>query len=120
SEAIMIPNRILFRSLEKIFHEILPSLGLEYHPLSAEKLIFIFGNKLGLPLDLQTKAVDIFKKLYKKGCFNGKDPKGLAAALLYFVAKETSLKLTQSEVANAGRVTEVTIRSRLKDITCNI
>ncbi|MFW9878593.1 MAG: hypothetical protein ACFFG0_36395, partial [Candidatus Thorarchaeota archaeon] len=27
SEAIMIPNRILFRSLEKIFHEILPSIG---------------------------------------------------------------------------------------------
>ena len=118
SDAAMIPNRTLFRSLGMIFHEILPVLGLEYHPISAEKLVFAFGNKLGLPIELQIKAVNILKQVSKRESYSGKDPKGLAAAVLYFVAKKTPFKKTQNEVARAAKVTEVTIRSRIKDIKC--
>jgi transcription initiation factor TFIIB len=118
SDAAMIPNRSLFRSLGMIFNEILPALGLEYHPISAERLVFAFGNKLGLPIEIQIKAVNIIKQISKRGSYNGKDPKGIAAAVLYFAAKETTFKKTQNEVARAAKVTEVTIRSRLKDIKC--
>jgi transcription initiation factor TFIIB len=116
AEAAMVPNRTLFRSLGMIFREILPSMGLEYHPISPEKLIFIFGNKLGLPMNLQIKAVEIFKKVFKMGILDGKDPKGMAAAVLYYVSKDTLFKKTQFEIAEIAKVTEVTIRSRLKDI----
>lgn len=116
SEAAMLPNRTLFRSLALIIREVLPEMGLNYHPISAEKLVFLFGNKLGLPSELQIKAANILAKTFQKGLNNGKDPKGLAAAVIYYVALETEFKKTQLEVAEAARVTEVTIRSRIKDI----
>ncbi|MFX1324241.1 MAG: transcription initiation factor IIB family protein [Promethearchaeota archaeon] len=116
SEAAMIPSRTLFRSLSKINSEILPILGLAYHPITAEQLAFAFGNRLGLPIEMQLRAVSFLKEISRKRLFIGKDPKGFAAAALYYVAKESNFKRTQSQVAHAAKITEVTIRSRLKDI----
>lgn len=100
-----------------IVREILPELGLDYHPISAEKLIFLFGNRLGLPEDIKIKALSLLKVTAKKGLpLIGKDPKGLAYAMLYLVTKNTKFKKTQVEIAQAVKVTEVTIRSRLKDL----
>ncbi|MFW9968926.1 MAG: hypothetical protein ACFFDF_01915 [Candidatus Odinarchaeota archaeon] len=117
SEVSMVSNRTLFRSIGIIIREILPILGLEYHSISAEKLVFLFGNKLNLPEELKIKALNILKESTQKGLSHiGKDPKGLAAAVLYLVALNTQFQKTQVEVAQAAKVTEVTIRSRLKDI----
>ncbi|MHA2049453.1 MAG: transcription initiation factor IIB [Promethearchaeota archaeon] len=116
SDAALIPKRTLFRSIGMIISEILPLLGLHYHPISAEKLVYLFGNELKLPIGLQLEAVNILKEISENGVNTGKDPKGLAAAVLYYAAKDTIYKKTQSEIAVAAKVTEVTIRSRLKDI----
>jgi len=117
SDASMVPSRTLFRSLAMVVREILPVLGLDYRPISAQQLIFLFGNRLDLPEELKIKAIKMLKETSKKGSlFNGKDPKGLAAAVLYLVAKNTEFKKTQVEVAQAAKVTEVTLRSRVKDI----
>ncbi|MHA2127751.1 MAG: transcription initiation factor IIB [Promethearchaeota archaeon] len=116
SDASMVPRHTLFRSLSMIIQKILPVLGLEYRPISPEKLVFVIGNKLSMPIDLQIKAMNLVKKISKRGIYNGKDPKGLTAAVLYSVAKETNFKKTQKEIATAAKVTEVTIRNRLKDI----
>ncbi|MFW9829618.1 MAG: hypothetical protein ACFFEY_18735 [Candidatus Thorarchaeota archaeon] len=116
-DASLVPQRTLFRSLGIVLKDILPILHLDYHPISVEQLIFLFGNKLNLPMELQTKAVKTLKKISKKSSiFIGRDPKGLAAALLYLIAKQTMFKKTQTEVATIAKVTEVTIRCRLKEI----
>jgi transcription initiation factor TFIIB len=116
SDAALIPKRTLFRSIGMIIREILPLLGLNYHPISAIKLVYLFGNQLDLPMGLQMKAVKLIKEITKNGTDTGKDPKGLAAAVLYYVAKDTNYKKTQTEVAMVANITEVTMRSRLKDI----
>ncbi|MHA2036684.1 MAG: transcription initiation factor IIB, partial [Promethearchaeota archaeon] len=46
----------------------------------------------------------------------GKDPKGLAAACIYIAAKKGSIRKTQSRVADIAKITEVTLRSRAKQI----
>ena len=46
----------------------------------------------------------------------GKDPKGLAAACIYIAAKNGLIRKTQSLVANVAKITEVTLRSRAKQI----
>ena len=46
----------------------------------------------------------------------GKDPKGLAAAALYMAAKPTDERLTQRTIAKAAHITEVTLRTRAKQI----
>lgn len=46
----------------------------------------------------------------------GKNPSSVAAAALYRAAKQLEQPVTQSEVAEASGVTEVTVRARLKDL----
>ncbi|MFX1376750.1 MAG: transcription initiation factor IIB, partial [Promethearchaeota archaeon] len=117
SDASMISNHTLFRSLGLIIRDILPILNLNYHPISAKNLVFLFGCRLELPEKIKLKAIDLLNETSKKGLnIIGKDPKGLAAAALYLVARNTEFNKTQVEVADAARVTEVTIRSRIKDI----
>ena len=50
----------------------------------------------------------------------GKDPKGLAAAALHIAAKPTAERKTQTEISEIARVTEVTLRTRAKQIKMNI
>ena len=46
----------------------------------------------------------------------GKDPKGLAASVIYMAAKAGNCRKTQAEVSEVAKVTEVTLRSRSKQI----
>ena len=47
---------------------------------------------------------------------DGKDPKGIAGALLYYLGKKYQISITQQQVVDVIKVTEMTIRSRYKEI----
>ena len=116
-EASMTPRRTVHRSLAMIIREVLPQLGLRYQPISAESLVFRFGNELELPMNIQKVAIDMLRQASKNGLKRtGKDPKGLAAACIYIAAKDGCIRKTQSNVADVAKITEVTLRSRAKQI----
>ena len=116
-EASLTPRRTVHRSLAMIIREVLPQLGLRYSPITAEILIFRFGNELDLPMKVQKSAIDLLRKASENGLKRtGKDPKGLAAACVYVAAKDGGLRKTQSLVADIAKITEVTLRSRAKQI----
>jgi transcription initiation factor TFIIB len=116
-EASMTPRRTVHRSLAMIIREVLPQLGLRYQPITAESLVFRFGNELELPMKIQKVAIDMLRKASEHGLKRtGKDPKGLAAACIYIAAKDGSVRKTQSNVADVAKITEVTLRSRAKQI----
>jgi transcription initiation factor TFIIB len=116
-EASMTPRRTVHRSLAMIIREVLPQLGLRYQPITAESLVFRFGNELELPMKIQKVAIDMLRKASEYGLKRtGKDPKGLAAACIYIAAKDGSLRKTQTNVAEVAKITEVTLRSRAKQI----
>ena len=46
----------------------------------------------------------------------GKDPMGLAASVLYLSSIENGETITQSNIAEAAGVTEVTVRNRAKEL----
>jgi len=116
-ESAMTPRRTVHRSLAMIVKEVLPLLGLKYKPITAEQLVFRFGNDLGLPMETQKKAINMLIKASKNGLMRtGKDPKGLAASVIYMAAKSTNLRKTQAEVSEISKITEVTLRSRSKQI----
>jgi len=117
SDASMTSRRTVIRSLGMIVKEILPELNLKYRPITAEQLVYRFGNDLGLPMKTQKRAVDMLIAATRNGLIRtGKDPKGLAASVIYMSAKETNERKTQAEVAEVAKCTEVTLRSRAKDI----
>ena len=116
-DASMTPRRTVHRSLGMIVKEVLSELGLRYKPITAEQLVFRFGNDLGLPMEVQKKAIDMLADASKNGLLRtGKDPKGLAASVIYMAAKSSNCRKTQAEVSSVAKVTEVTLRSRSKQI----
>ncbi|MHA1509073.1 MAG: transcription initiation factor IIB [Promethearchaeota archaeon] len=116
-EASLTPRRTVHRSLAMIIREVLPGLGLRYQPITAESLVFRFGNELELPMKIQKVAIDMLRTASRNGLQRtGKDPKGLAAACIYIAAKNGEIRRTQSLVADIAKITEVTLRSRAKQI----
>jgi len=116
-ESSLTPRRTVHRSLAMIIREILPELNLKYQPIKAETLIYRFSNNLELPMEIQKCAIEMLKKASKNGLKRtGKDPKGLAAACIYIAARDGNMRKTQSTVADIAKITEVTLRSRAKQI----
>ena len=46
----------------------------------------------------------------------GKDPMGIAATVLYISCLRTGENKTQTQIARAAGVTDVTVRNRLKEL----
>jgi len=116
-DSSLTPRKTVHKSLAMIIREVLPELNLRYQPITAESLIFRFGNELELPMNIQKEARNMLKEASKNGLNRiGKDPKGLAAACIYIAAKKCLMRKTQSKVAEIAKVTEVTLRSRAKQI----
>lgn len=116
-EASLTPRRTVHRSLGMIIREILPELNLKYQPVTAESLVFRFGNELELPMGIQKIAIKILKQSSMNGLLRtGKDPKGLAAACIYIATRDNNIRKTQSKIAEIAKITEVTLRSRAKQI----
>lgn len=117
SDTSITARKTIIHCLSLIIREILPELNLNYKPISVKQLIFKFGNELGLSMEIQNSALNIISKTAKKGLStNGKDPRGFAASCLYLAAKFSDQKLTQTEIAKAAKITEVTLRTRVKEI----
>lgn len=116
-EASMTPRHTIIRSLGLIVKDVLPELNLKYHPITAEQLIFRFGNELDLPMKTQKTALTLLEHATHNGLVRtGKDPKGFAASVLYIAAKTSGNHKTQAEISDIAKITEVTLRSRVKDI----
>ncbi|MBN1923490.1 MAG: hypothetical protein JW791_01885 [Nanoarchaeota archaeon] len=97
-----------------INHYILPEMGVNYKVASISALIARISNDLKLPQMVQNKAVNCVKKALLNGLnLQGKDPKGVAGAALYLSKPD----LTQRDAASASRVTEVTLRTRAKELS---
>jgi transcription initiation factor TFIIB len=117
SDISMIARKTIIHSLSLIIREILPELNLTYKPISVKQLIFKFGNELGLSMEIQNNAMNLITKTSKVGLsLNGKDPRGFAASAIYLSAKSSDHKITQTEIAKAAKITEVTLRTRIKEL----
>jgi transcription initiation factor TFIIB len=84
----------------------------------ADPIVFIerFIETLKLKRYFFTKAKELLMKAKEKGITAGKDPAGLAAAVIYIVATLEGENITQKDVARVAGVTEVTVRNRLREM----
>ena len=70
-----------------------------------------------LDKEIEVKIMDFIKISIKKGFkISGKDSKGVLGGVIYFITKKLNIRLTQQEIANKLSITEVTLRSRYKEI----
>ena len=109
-------RRIFIRFLRRLVMDVLPILGMRLQFCGPEHWIENLRQELGLPMACRKFAISLLKILTLKNItFSGKDPKGIAAGLLYLSAKSASIHVTQRVVAEKARITEVTLRKRVNE-----
>lgn len=74
------------------------------------------AGKAGIAGDVQGLAVKILREAKQKHLTLGKDPRGVAAAILYIACQLKNKKVTQKMIADAANITEVTLRNRKKEL----
>jgi transcription initiation factor TFIIB len=96
------------------------TLHLKFSIIDPISLIPKYTTKLGLNADIEQGAIKILKSFMKMNNSCGKDPVGLCAGVIYLVCKLKKVKISQREISEVTATSEVTIRSRVKEITKNI
>ncbi len=112
-----IPKKKVIKSYRLILYQILPKLNLKVQHFTPERYVDKFNDELNLSMQCRNHAVKIISQAVKNG-FNtaGKDPKGIAAASIYIGSKICHENRTQKEISKLAKVTEVTLRMRVKDL----
>lgn len=112
-----IPKKKVVKSYRLILMEVLPKLNLKVQYFTSDRYVDKFNDELKLSMNCRNIAVKLIQKAKENG-FNsaGKDPKGIAAAALYIGSKICNENRTQKEISQLAKVTEVTLRMRVKDL----
>ncbi len=117
TKVAQIPKKKVIKSYRLILMEILPKLNLKVQHFTPDRYVDRFNSELKLSMQCRNIAVSIIKTASDNG-FNsaGKDPKGIAAAAIYIGSRSCNENRTQKEISKLARVTEVTLRMRVKDL----
>ena len=116
-QEILEETAVSAKNVRRCYRTIIRELNLKAPSTDPISLIPRFIAELGLNADVEKSAIKILKAFIAKYSTSGKDPKGLCAGALYLVCKAKNLKISQKQIANLVGVTEVTLRSRFKELT---
>ncbi|MCW4013265.1 MAG: transcription initiation factor IIB [Candidatus Bathyarchaeota archaeon] len=79
------------------------------------KFISSLSSKLKLNGRVEVQSIKILDKAREMNLIVGKNPRGVAAAVLYLACQEVGVNITQAELARAASTSEVTMRKRFKE-----
>lgn len=98
------------KDLARVYRLLLRELGLKVPMVDPVKCVARVANKADISERTKRKAMDMIYSVIKKGLAAGKDPMGLAAAVLYLSCLSSGEQKSQAEIAKAAGVSEVTLR----------
>jgi transcription initiation factor TFIIB len=104
------------KTLSRSYRLLVLKLDIKVPSMDLMKCIVKIANKAKLGEKTQRIAMFTMNDLINKEIHAGKDPMGLAATVLYISCLTSGEATTQKEIAEAAGVTEVTIRTRFKDL----
>jgi transcription initiation factor TFIIB len=102
--------------VKKCFKILVRELNLKSPNLDPISLIPRYCAELGLPISVERESIKVLQNFVNSQSICGKDPKGLCAGAIYLVAKLKNKKVSQKEISRMVGVTEVTLRSRYKEL----
>ena len=86
------------------------------HVIPLDKYIAKIANRSRVDWRVQKVALEIARQTEDNILLSGKDPVGIAAAYLYISACLCGYQIYLADIANFSQVTEITIRTRCKEI----
>ncbi len=112
------------KEITRCYRLIIRKLNLKMPIMNPEMYISKIASKVGLDQKTELKAMEIIRKAKRVKAIAGKEPAGIAAAALYIASHDNTKKITQKNLADAAKVTEVTVRNRykklIKDLKLNL
>lgn len=115
-DEIALTSNIKRKLISKCYRELVFELELRLPAIDNKKCIVRVANKANISEKTKYKAMNLMSEVVKRGISTGKDPMGLAAAVLYASCVMTGEQKSQVDLANAAQITQVTIRNRFKDL----
>ncbi len=109
-------SSVEWREVGRCYRLLLRKLGLQMPLVDPLAHISKIAEKTGISGPTQGLAIKIFQDAKRKCVLAGKDPKGLAAAVLYIACRLRNEKKRQQDIAIAADVSEVTVRNRCKSL----
>lgn len=109
-------TRISRKEVGRIYRFVARELSVQTLPVQPKEYIRRFSTELRLGAVTEKRAASLLADILRKDVSGGCGPICIAAAAIYIACLVTGEKRTQREVARVARITEVTIRSRYKDI----
>jgi transcription initiation factor TFIIB len=103
------------KKLMKMFRILKQYLGIRVGYAEPGNYIERFGSRVGLKQSTISQALEMAERLRGTSAVQGKNPRTIAAAVLYLALKANREHTTQRELANAVGVIEVTIRRRSQE-----
>ena len=119
-EDISIVSNLKRKDITRCYRRLVFDLDIKIPIVDPMKCIVKVANKLSLSEKTKHKAMNLMTYAIKMEINAGKIPMGLAATVLYASCLKTGENVSQTNIAEASGVTEVTIRNRFKDLTSRI
>jgi len=105
-----------FHDITRSYQTLIRELNLPSPTLEPGLLVAKYTTQLNLTHDVEVMAKKILDRYAKVFTLSGKDPKGLVAAAIYIAAIQCHMKVSQTKIAKAIGITEVTLRNRSKEM----
>ena len=100
----------------KCYRQLLLGLDLKIPMVDPIKCITRIANKAQITEKTKHHAINLMNIVTEIEISAGKDPMGLGATVIYASCIRTGEIKTQKEIANAADITDMTLRTRLKDL----
>ena len=104
------------RDVRRCYRTLIRELNLSVPNIDPSILIPKYITALELSNEVEKTAQLILKKYLKMFPVGGKDPKGLISAAIYLAAQHHGETRSQNQIAQTLKITEVTLRSRFKEM----
>jgi transcription initiation factor TFIIB len=104
------------KSIAKYHRKLVFELHIKPPPIDNTKCIGRVANKANISEKTKHQAINLMNDAVKRGVSAGKDPMGLAAAVLFASCTKTGEQTSKIDLANAGQTTDATIRKRVKEL----
>ncbi len=103
------------RDIRICYRVLINELGIKVPKINAVALLPRYASAIGISAESQCIAEKLLAAFEGSRNVTGKDPKGMIAAAIYLATKKTGENKPQKHVAIACGITEVTLRSRIKE-----
>lgn len=113
---IAVASNLTYKDISRNYGVLVFELDIKIPLVDPMKCIVKVANRLGINERTKMRAMGIMNEVIKKEMSSGKVPMGLAGAVLYLTCQMAGQYVSQTSIAAASGVTEVTIRNRFKDL----